>query len=154
MASDFPAYVISGAEKGSDVNEYTPASDAHVVPGDFWFYDTTGNDANICGTDPAIIAGISETDSDAHDALTPNAKVPLRIIRNSMLQIALASATTPADTHIGDEYGITVAASGNWLLDTAKTGASARVLVSRVNITEGIFYVSVLNDQLQFAATA
>ncbi len=153
MASAFPAYVISGSEKGSNVQDYTPAADAHVIPGDFWFYDTTGNDANVCGADPSVIAGISETDSDAHDALTPDAKVPLRVITGSGLLLALASATTPADTHIGDEYGITKVGD-HWLLDTAKTGASARVLVRRVDIPNGIFYVQVLNDQLQFSAVA
>jgi len=152
MASDFPAYIASGYED-TEVVAYPIASDAHVVPGSFWFYDTTGNDANICGADPATIAGLSEIDSAEADDLTPDGQVPLRVIVGSKCRIALASATTPAQSHVGDQYGITLA-NGRWRLDVSKTGADARVLVRAVDITNGIFFCQVLNDQLQFAAIA
>src|SRR5262245_61540957 len=150
MSSNFPARIVEGFEDTS-VHEYTPASDAHVIPGSFWFYDTTGNDANLCGADPTVIGGLSEVDSDEAEELTPNRKVPYRQINGPKATIALSSSTTPADSHIGDQYGITKdATTGNWQLDTGKTGASARVLVKRVDITNGIFYCQLLNDQAQF----
>jgi hypothetical protein len=153
MASNFPAYLAEGVDD-THVAEYPPASDAHVVPGSLWFYDTSGNDANICGADPDLIAGISEVNSDLAEHITPDGKVPLRVITGPRALLALSSATTPAQSHVGDQYGITKAANGNWQLATAKTGGDARVLVHRVDITNGIFFCSVLNDQLQFATVA
>jgi len=154
MASLFPAYVARGHEDTVNV-DYPPASDAHVIPGSFWFYDTTGNDANICGADPALIAGISEIDSDQGEEITPDGYAPYRVILGPKCVLALSSATTPAQSHVGDQYGITKdATTGYWQLDTGKTGSDARVLVRSVDIANGIFFCSVLNDQLQFATVA
>ena len=113
----------------------------------------------LCGADPALIAGLAEVDSAASigaNLIQFGGKVPIRIIRNSQLVLAFASSTTPAESHVGDQYGVTRNGSTpfNWLLDTAKTGGDARLLVSAVDITNGIFFCQVLNDQLQFAAIA
>lgn len=150
MASDFPARVDSGYED-TVVQEYPAASDAHVSPGDFWFYDTTGNDANVCGADPALIAGISEVDSDEAEELTLNRKVPLRIIFGSGCILAMCSATTPAQSHVGDVYGIVTLASGNWAVDVSET-TNVRVKVVDVDITNGIFKVTILPLAMQFNA--
>lgn len=155
MATDFPAHIADGYED-TEVREYTPGRDATepFIPGDLVFYDTTPNEVELCGADPALIAGISEVDSEAARLLTPNAKVPVRIIKGPRATLALSSATTPLESHIGDQYGITRTAGGHWRLDVAKTGADARVLVKRVDILNGIFFCQVLNDQLQFGTVA
>lgn len=152
MASSFPAYVTKEVDR-TDVFEYTPgtAGDVFIV-GSFVFYDTGTNTMKLCGADPALIAGLSEVGSVANALITPNGKVPVRILRNGAI-IALSSTTTPAESHVGDQYGIT-ATSGVWKLDTAKTGADARMLVVAVDITNGIFYCQPLNDQLQFGSVA
>jgi hypothetical protein len=150
MASDYPAYVAQGFED-SHVEDFPPASDAHVVPGDLWFYDTTGNDANVCGADPALIAGISEIDSDAAEHLTPDGNVPLRVITGSRCILAMCSATTPAQAHVGDHYGVVTLTSGNWAVDTTET-TNVRVTVKRVDIANGIFFVSILPLAMQFNA--
>ena len=158
MASDFAASVAHGIEAGTQVKEFPPGegSNEPFVVGDFVFYDTSDNVIQLCGADPALIAGISETDSAEHTLLTPDGKVPVRLFRSSQVVVALGSSTTPAQSHVGDQYGITRngAVPFNWLLDTAKTGADARVLVVDVDIDGGIFFVQMLNDQLQFAAIA
>ena len=147
MASSFPAYVAQGAEK-TVVRHYKPGT-AFVV-GSFVVYDTSGNDMDLCGTDPALIAGISEVSSAAHTLLTEDAKVPVRILTASETVIALASATTPADSYIGDNVGITVSGT-TWLCDVAKTTTTSRATVVDVDITNGIFYVTIHANALQFA---
>jgi hypothetical protein len=153
MASDFPAYVARG-HKHSFVEDYVAGTgtDEPFIVGDFWYYNTTNNEVQLCAADPVLIGGISETDSAVHRLLTPDNKVPVRIITGQECQIAMASATTPAISHIGDGYGITRNASApfNWLLDTAKTTTSIRVWVNDVDIDAGIFYVSLGPTVMQF----
>ncbi len=157
MASAFNAYVAQGFE-GTAVREYTPGTGANepFLVGDYVFYETTDNTMDLCGADPSLIAGISEVSSAAHLLLTPDGKVPVRIIKSFDVILALSSSTTPADSHIGDQYGITRTGSApfQWQLDTAKTGGDSRVLVLDVDITNGIFFVQMLNTELQFAAIA
>lgn len=157
MATPFNAYVAQGFE-GTTVREYTPGTGTNepFLVGDFVFYDTTDNVMQLCGANPSLIAGISEVSSVAHTLLTPDGKVPVRVIRSFDVTLALSSATVPLASHIGDTYGITRTASApfQWQLDTTKTGANARVLVLDVDITEHIFYVQMLNTELQFAAIA
>lgn len=150
MASLFPAYTVQEFKRTS-VQEYTPGTSTDVfVPGSFVFYDTTSNTMKLCAADPALIAGISEVDSVKNALITPNGKVPVRLLHEGAI-IAMSSATTPADSHVGDKYGITKASGGQWQLDTAKTGGSARVIVVSVDIGQGIFYCQVLTANLQFA---
>ena len=146
MASNFPAYVAQGAEK-TVVRHYKPGT-AFII-GSFVVYDTSNNDMDVCGTNPATIAGISEVSSAAHTLLIEDAKVPVRIITASETVIALASATTPADSYIGDNVGITL--DTNWLCDVAKTTTTSRATVVDVDIGAGIFFVTLHANALQFA---
>ena len=147
MASNFPAYVVEGAEH-SVVREYGVGT-AFVV-GSFVVWDTSNNDMDLCGADPALIAGISEVNSADADDLTPDSKVPVRIITSDRCVIALASATTPAVSYIGDRVGLTLS-SGIWLCDVAKTTTTSRATVMDVDITNGIFFVNLSMNALQFA---
>lgn len=157
MASAFPAYVAQGHD-GTVVRDYTPGTDSNepFLVGDFVYFDTSDNVMQLCGTNPSLIAGISETSSAAHTVLTPDGKVPVRIITTFDVILALSSSTTPAASHIGDQYGITRTGSApfQWQLDTAKTAGDARALILDVDITNGIFLVQMLNTELQFAAIA
>lgn len=155
MASAFPAYLAKYAEL-TDVQEYTPSvvASEDVVVGDLFYYDTSTNTTKRCGADPALIAGVSEIASTQARLLTPNNKVPLRIITGFQAVFAFSSTTTPAASHIGDTYGVTRSAAAQWQLDTAKTGADARLLVVEVDIANGIFFCHFLGTELQFAAVA
>lgn len=152
MATAFPAYVAQGAEH-TIVRDFTPGADSNepFIVGDFVFYDTTDNVMQRCGANPTLIAGLSEVSSAAATLLTPSAKVPVRLIVGAGVVIAFASATTPAVSHIGDSYGITRNAAGQWLLDTAKTTTSSRARIIDVDITNGIFFGVLHENLLQFA---
>jgi hypothetical protein len=117
-------------------------------------YVDTSDSAQVkrCGADPTLIAGISEVDSADAAAITPNGKVPIRIITGASLILALASSTTlVAATHVGNSYGITRGSDGFWRLDTSKTTTSSRVRVIGVDTEQNIAYCVVHQNLLQFA---
>ena len=144
MASNFPAHVTEGAEH-TTVRDY--AVGTAFIPGSFVVWDTTNHDMDVCGADPVLIAGISEVNSTAAALLTPDSKVPVRIITSDQCIIALGSATTPAASYIGDALGIVL--STNWLVDTSET-TNVRVIVMDVDITNGIWYCNIVPLALQF----
>lgn len=153
MASDFPARVCKGFEH-TYVGEFPPGTAASEPssPGSFVFYDTTDGTMDLCGADPTTIAGIAEVSSAAATVLTPDGKVPFRILQGDGVWIALSSTTTPDfATHVGKSYGITKASNGHWQLDVSKTTTSSRVRVVDVDATQGIFYCVVHQNLLQFA---
>ncbi len=155
MATDFPASVAAEHEHGTEVQEFTPSATAGETaagPGEFMYYDTADQKIKRCGADPSLIAGISEVDSEKAKLLTPNAKVPLRLLKPNAL-VRMCSATTPAETHVGVLYGISRLASGNWSVDTGDT-SNTRVIVKSVDIARGWFLVNFIAANLQFDAIA
>ena len=50
-------------------------------------------------------------------------------------------------------YGIARLSSGNWAVDTTDT-SNTRVIVKRVDIANGVFYVNFVAANLQFDAIA
>lgn len=155
MASDFPAHVAAEYEHGTEVQEFTPSATAGEVSakaGELMYYDTADQLMKRCGADPALIAGICEGASETWKTLTPNGKVPLRLLKPNAL-VRMCSATTPAETHVGVLYGIARLASGNWAVDIGDT-SNTRVIVKRVDIANGVFYVNFVAANLQFDAIA
>jgi hypothetical protein len=157
MASDFPAYVTAEYEHGTEVMEFTPsttAGETAAKAGELMYFDTATQTIKRCGADPALIAGISEVESEKARLLTENGKIPLRLLKPNAL-VAMCSATTPAETHVAVStgYGIVRLSSGNWAVDTGDTG-NARVFVVRVDIAKGIFFVKFMAANLQFDAIA
>lgn len=143
-----PAFEVQTAygHDQSRVEEYTPGSGANAfVKGDFVIL--SGVEARVAGADPAAILGLSEVRSEDAKLLTPNGKVPVRHLTSEHV-LQMMSDTVPVEaTHLGQEYGITKdGTTGFWKVDTAKTGASARVYVSRLNVAEGIWFVKVLAE--------
>lgn len=157
MASDFPAYVAAEYEHGTEVHEFVPsqtAGETAAASGEFVYYDPADQKIKRCGADPALIAGISEVSSEAARVLTPNGKIPIRLLKPNAL-VALCSATTPAEAHIAvaTGYGIARLSSGNWALDTGDV-ANPRCFVKKIDIAKGIFFVSFIAANLQFDAIA
>lgn len=153
MSSTFPAYVAQGAER-TYVQEYTPATGSNepFLVGDFVVVSTgESSECERCPADPTSIAGISEVSSAAGTLLTPNTRVPVRILVGGGVVLGLSSATTPAYTHVGNSYGITRASGGQWQLDVAKTTTSSRCRVVAVDIPSGTFFVVLHANLLQFA---
>lgn len=155
MSSLFPAYCARGIIEGSYVEEYTPATGTSepFIPGDFVVVQTGESmEVERCGADPTLIAGISEVDSEKAKLITPNGRVPIRIITGASLVLGLSSATTFAyATHVGNSYGITRASGGQWQLDTAKTTTSSRVKVIGGDASSNTFFCVMHQNILQFA---
>lgn len=146
----FPAAIAYDHNKGSYVEEYTPgtAGNAFIV-GSFVKSTSGAEPVILCGADPALILGISEVVSADAALLTPNGKVPVRVL-NAEAVLAMSSTTVPvAATHLGQKYGI-VNNSGVWQVDTTDA-VNTRVEVVRLDIDNGIWYVKVLAANLENA---
>lgn len=155
MASNFPAYVSKGHDLATQVQEFVPGEDTNepFIVGDLVYVDIS-DDAQVkrCGTNPTVIAGISEVVSEDAAALTENGKVPIRILTGADVRIHFSSATTPvAATHVGQSYGVTRNQNGNWQLDTSKTTTNSRFKVVAVYEDEGIFECVPHGNVLQFS---
>lgn len=151
MATDFPAYVAYNHED-YDVGAYVIDAANAGKAGSLCFLNTADNEIEECGADPALILGLM-TGPRTSRTIYPSSKMPVIILSDNVV-VALCSATTPSDAHLTRIYGVTKLASGNWSLDTTKTGtegapATSRVKVHKVDITAGIFYVTFLATNLQ-----
>ena len=149
MASDFPLYLGSDQSPG-EVVDFTPGSSETFAAGALVYYDTGDQRLKKCGADPALIMGIALVPKTA-STIYANGKVPVLVLRPDMT-ICMSGAETPAETMVGVLYDILEAASGNWRKDST-TGAT-RLIVTRVDITNGIFYVKFIAANLQFDAIA
>lgn len=145
MASDFPAYVAYNHEN-YDVGKFAIDSANAGKAGSLCFLNTADNEIEECGADPALILGLM-TGPYTSRTIYPGSKMPV-IILDSNVVVAMCSATTPADSHLTDSYGIVKLASGNWAVDTAEA-VNTRVTVVKVDPTAGIFYVKFLPANLQ-----
>lgn len=155
MASDFPACVTAEVEHGSEVQEFIPSQtggETLAKAGELWYYDTSDQKVKRCGADPSLIGGVSEVSSEAARVLTPDGKIPVRCLKPNGL-VRMCSATTPAETHVGVLYGVVRLASGNWAVDISDT-SNTRVIVRKVDIVNGVFYVNFVAANLQFDAIA
>lgn len=143
----FPATVAYDHNKGSYVEEYTPSQ---TVGETFGYGDLVTLAANVvkrCGADPATILGISEVVSESARVLTPNGKVPIRVIGPEfVLQMSSLTAAVEA-THLNVSYGIARDANGIWQVDVSDVVAT-RVTVVRLDIPNGIWYVKFLAANL------
>lgn len=159
MATDFPAVVAFG---GSDqpsplVQEFAMLSTDASIPGELVFFDTADNTVKECGADPANILGLVLGPGPASTRL----QKPLPYAANTQLvsvltpevTVAMCSATTPAAAHLTRAYGVAKLSSGNWAVDIVDT-SNTRVVVVRIDITNGIFYVRFLAANLQLDAIA
>lgn len=150
----FPARVARGIEQ-TYVEEFVPAtgSDEPFIPGDFVVVSTgESGEVERCAADPVLIAGISEVSSVAAALLTPNGRVPVRILTGAGCILALSCTTTLVHaTHVGNSYGITRASGGQWQLDIAKTTTSSRVKVIAIDESSNTAYCVIHQNVLQFA---
>jgi len=145
MASDFPAFVAYHHEH-YDVGSYAIDSANVGKAGALCFLNTADNEVEQCGADPALILGLMTGPYTAR-TIYPDSKMPVIVLDQGVV-VGMCSATTPADSHLTDLYGIVKLASGNWAVDVADT-TNTRVQVVRVDVAAGIFYVKFLPANLQ-----
>lgn len=143
----FPAQIARDHNKGSYVEEYTPSQTAGETFGYGDFVFLAANVVKRCGADPAAITGISEVVSENARVITPNGKVPIRVL-NSEAVLSMYSPTVPVEaTHLNVAYGIARDANGMWFVDVSDA-VNTRVLVVGLDIPNGIWYVKVLAGNL------
>jgi hypothetical protein len=149
--SSFPARISYGHDHTYNAS-FTPGTSGDAfIPGEFVAYDTSADTMKRCGADPTAIAGIAEVTSGDASVITPNGKVPIRILTGGGVVLALSSTTVPTEAMVGDSYGITRSAAGFWRVDTSKTTTSSRVRVVAVDIPTETFFCVVHANLLQFS---
>lgn len=148
--SEFPAGVVSHIAEGTDVQEFTPSQvgGETFVPGDFVVWDNANDTADRAGANPTLILGISEVDSEKARLLTPNGKVPIRMLTEKAVLFLSSNTTLTEATHMLQEYGITRSAGGKWQLDTSKTGGTARCVVVGIDTVQNGAFVKMLAEFL------
>lgn len=124
MASTFHPVCQPGSPQPRVVH-FPPDTTATFVAGDLVYLDTADNLIKECGADPSLILGVARC-SVADRAINPGSLIPVDIIEPSQVW-QMSSATTPADSHLTDGYGI-VQTSGYWKVDTSDT-SNIRVYV-------------------------
>jgi|SRR5688572_17677207 len=143
----FPAQIAYNIDNGSVVEEYTPSQVAGETFGYGDFVFLAANVVKRCGADPAAILGISEVVSENARLLTPNGKVPIRTL-NAEAVLQMCSDTIPVEaTHLNVAYGIVRDANGIWKVDVSDV-VNTRVVVVRLNVAEGIWFVKMLAANL------
>lgn len=155
MATNF---AIQPAQKydESEVRLFPVASGQTFVVGALVVYDTTNNNITECGADPALILGIALAPASVGLAtggsIFGGTNIPVLVLDPATV-CWMASATTPAQSHVMDDYGI--AKSTNWLVDTTETVATCVKIVGISNspYPEG-FFVKFLAANLQGDAVA
>lgn len=145
MATDFPAFVAYNHDN-YDVGAFAIDAANAGKAGSLCFLNTTDNEIEECGADPALILGLMTGPYTAR-TLYPSSKMPV-IILDPNVVVGMCSATTPADSHLSDAYGIVKLASGNWAVDTTEA-VNTRVTVVKVDAAAGIFYVKFMAANLQ-----
>jgi hypothetical protein len=150
MASDFPAFVAYHHEH-YDVGSYAIDSANAGKAGSLCFLNTGDNEVEECGADPALILGLMTGPYSAR-TIYPGGKMPVIVLDQNVV-VGMCSATTPADSHLTDLFGVVKLASGNWAVDIGDTSA-VKVQVVRHDIAAGIFYVKFLPASLQSDADA
>lgn len=143
----FPARIAYGHD--FTVNEeFTPSATAGETMAYGEICTLASNVVKRAGADPASIIGLSEVDSEKAKLITPNGKIPIRVLSEKATLI-MGSDTVPVEaTHLNQAYGIVRdATTGFWKVDVSDT-TNTRVVVVRLNIAEGLWYVRFLGANL------
>lgn len=137
------------ANKGRILREFPLASGATYVDGAVLL--VSSQELNEAGTDPAVIAGFAPENAvyGSGDDFNPGRR--LVCIAGAKSTFWIEGSTAPVEaTHVGNSYGLTKDAGGQWYLDIAKTAASARAIVLAVDTVRGLFEISILAANRQF----
>jgi|SRR5215831_4552967 len=157
MASDFPIVYYTGPELGPMNLYFFPKSTATFKAEQLVVQSTSDQTVDECGADPALILGIAKgnaADKFLWADITNVGRVPVSVL-NPAVRIGLCVSGTLVAASVGKTYGITKLASGNWAMDIAKQGgASDRVYVQAVDLTNQIAWVNFLAANLQADAIA
>jgi hypothetical protein len=158
MASSFKPVLGAKYESGVMVRSYSVDSGATFTAGELTYFDTSTQTLKGCGANPTLIAGISfgsaafALGTQWPGNIYQGTKIPVALIGEGV-EVFMSSATTPAATHIGNQYGL-VNTSGTWQVNISDT-TNIRIIVVDIYNTpqqEG-FLVRFDPKYLQFAGT-
>lgn len=138
--------VVSGKYKTSEA----------ILTGSLLVIDSNG-EFTVCGVDPAVIDAVAlepaaskpgwdMANSSQIIAVTGRvqevsaARANRTTVFSSRIEDGSGNIVTPAQTNIDEEYGITKDANGEWYVNTAKTGADARVRIRDFDATEKVVF--------------
>jgi len=157
MASDFPLGYYTGTERGPMNELFKPDGAATFGVQQLVFFNTSDQEIELCGADPALILGISKG-AVADKFLwaefgTGTGRVPVSIITPAVEYGMCVGSGTLTAAHQGNSYGIQRLASGNWAIDLTDT-TNLRVTVIKVDTTNQIAWVKFIAANLQFDAIA
>lgn len=151
MASNFPLEPV-GNYQSTDVKHFPVTAGQTFIKGALVVYTS---DALVeCGADPTSVLGLALEPASVGLATAGSihggTNIPVLVFRPG-IEFRIASATTPAQTLVGDAYG--VVKSTNWLLDTGETSADVFQVVAFSTAPEHLI-VRPVADVCQMDATA
>ena len=157
MSSNFPIRYYTGTELGPMNQYFVPdaTNGANIIPGDLVFQNTSDQEIEECGADPALILGIAKG-SYADKYLWQNTagvgRIPVSVLTPAV-KIGLCVTGTLAASDAGKAYGIVKNASGNLSVDLSET-VNTRVTIVEVDVTNQIAWVHFLAANLQYDSIA
>lgn len=136
MASNFPLEPV-GNYPSTSVKHFPVTAGQTFIKGALVVYTS---DALVeCGADPASVLGLALEPASVGLAtggsIHGGTNIPVLVFTPS-IELRISSATTPAQTLVGDSYG--VVKSTNWLLDTSETTANVFVVLDFRTAPEGL----------------
>lgn len=151
MASNFPIEP-AGWYSPDSVKHFPVTAGQTFLKGALVVYTS---DALVeCSADPTSVLGIALEPASVGLATAGSihggTNIPVLVFTTNML-LKISSATTPAQTLVGDAYG--VVKSTNWLLDTSETSADVFVVQDFKTAPE-MLIVRPVADVCQFDAIA
>ena len=155
MASAFKPFIASATHE-YEVHDFVVDSAQTFTANELVVVNTSDGELEVCGADPALIAGLSLAPASvsrnaASAAAALYGRLPVAVLTPDVL-VGMSSSTTPAATHVGNVYGVEKTGN-NWRVDIGDT-SNTRVVVVKIDIANGIFFVRLLAANLQFDAIA
>lgn len=151
MASDFPAVYYTGVERGPMHMLFPVDSAATFLPRALVFMNTTDEEIEECGADPALIMGFAGTRADQKFLYKSAAgvdRVIVEVISPEVEYGLCVGAGTLTQDNVGKAYGLAKLASTNWSVDLSDTSAT-RVTVIGADLVNQIAWVKFLPANLQ-----
>jgi len=148
MPAELSPVYYTGLETGPLCLDFVPDPAGTFVKGDLVVVDVAVGDFDVCGADPALIAGWA-TGPKTGGFVTAEGKMPVEIIGADVAYVMTAAGTLVA-TSLGKKFGVVKTAAGKWEVDIADTTATRVVITSILDLAAKRVEVHFLAATLQF----
>ena len=150
MASDRPIVYYTGVERGPMHLLFPIDASATFVAGALVFLNTSDEEIEECGADPALImgkAGANASQKFLYKSAAGLDRIIVEVI-SPEVEYGMAVSGTLVQDNLAKAYGVVKLASGNWAVDLSDTSAT-RVTVVNVDLVNQIAWVKFLPANLQ-----